>query len=277
MTAENPDLSVIIVSFNPGSFLQACLKAIPAAVGDASWEILLVDNGSTDGSVAGALAAMPAVRLIEAGSNRGFAAANNLALRAARGRTVCLLNPDTQPPAGTIGRLLDFLDRHAQAGVVGPVLLWPDGTPQPFSYGGDPTPLYLLRRAIARIRRRDLHAWSGGIARPVDWVSGACLITRREAITAVGGLDEQFFLYFEDNDWCRRMRQAGWSVWIDPWVQVIHHSRPNPTDLRRRGHYDASLRYFYHKHYGFLAAQALGFVLQCASWRSSGRAQEQAV
>jgi N-acetylglucosaminyl-diphospho-decaprenol L-rhamnosyltransferase len=145
---------------------------------------------------------------------------------------------------------------------VGSALVWPNGEPQPYSHGGDPSPLYLARRAIGRQFRKVLHEWAGGSTRRVDWVSGAALIARRTALQQIGGLDEQFFLYFEDVDLCRRLRHSGWQIAFVPSVAIIHRSRPDPADVIRRRYYDQSLRYFYRKHYGLLAELGIGAMLQ---------------
>ncbi len=134
--------------------------------------------------------------------------------------------------------------------------------PQPYSFGGDPTPLYLLRRAVAHLRGRYLHDWGTATPQQVDWVSGASLVVRREAVERVGGLDEAMFMYFEDNDWCRRMRQAGWQVWYDPASEVVHIGgaslNQNPE---ARAAYYRSLAYFYRKHYGRLAGAAMSAIV----------------
>ena len=163
-----------------------------------------------------------------------------------------MLNNDTLVPPGALERLVAFMDAHSDAGAVGPRLLRPDGIPQPFVFGGDPTLRYLLARGINRLLfGRPLHDWATDAIQPVDWVSGACLMARRAAIEQAGLLDEAIFMYFEDNDWCLRIRQAGWQVVYNPQVAITHIGGQsvarNPA--AQSAYYD-SLRYFYHQHYG---------------------------
>ncbi|MGQ9840674.1 MAG: glycosyltransferase family 2 protein [Anaerolineae bacterium] len=218
-------------------------------------EIIVVDNASTDGSAEMVAAEFPAVRLIRNATNVGYARGNNIGIAASTGRYVLLLNSDTVVPPGALEALVAFMDAHPQAAACSPRLLQPNGTPQPYAFGCDPTPGYLLRRGLARaLFRRPLHNWA--VAEPIraDWVSGACLLVRRAAIEQVGGLDEAMFMYFEDNDWCRRMRLAGWQVWYVPTVAITHIGgaglKQNPA---ARQAYYRSLAYFYRKHYGPLA------------------------
>ena len=198
-------------------------------------------------------AEFPEVRLIRNAENIGFARGNNIGIAASTGRYVLLLNSDTIVPPGTLARLVAFMDAHPQAGACSPRLLQPDGTPQPYAFGCDPTLGYLLRRGVNRLLfRRPLHDWAVAEPIEVDWVSGACLLVRREAIDQVGGLDEAMFMYFEDNDWCRRMRLAGWQVYYVPTVEITHIGgaslKQNPA---ARAAYYRSLAHFYEKHYGW--------------------------
>ena len=198
----------------------------------------------------------PDVHLIVNEGNLGFARANNRGIAASRGRYVLLLNSDTVASPAALEMLVAFMDVHPEAGVVGPRLLRPDGTAQPYAFGGDPTLGYLLRRGFNRLlRRRYLHDWDTDAIQEVDWVSGVCLMARRVAIEQAGPLDEAMFMYFEDNEWCLRIRKAGWKVYYDPQAAIVHIGgqslAKNPA--ARRAYYE-SLRYFYRKHYGFVAS-----------------------
>jgi GT2 family glycosyltransferase len=208
-------------------------------------------------------AGFPAVTLIANAENVGFARANNQGIRACQGRYIVLLNSDTVVPLGALAGLVAFMDAHSDAGAVGPRLLRPDGTPQPYAFGGDPTLGYLLRRGINRLLfRRPLHDWATDAVQQVDWVSGACLLARRAAIEQAGLLDENIFMYFEDNDWCLRIRQAGWRVYFDPQVAITHIGGQSlaQNPIARRA-YRESLRYFYAKHYGPAANLVLRVLL----------------
>ncbi|HUX88265.1 MAG TPA: glycosyltransferase family 2 protein [Chloroflexota bacterium] len=260
--ASDPQVSLIVVDFNAGAQLARCLESA-LKCDDVPNEVVVVDNASSDGSALAAAARFPEVRFLRNESNLGFAAAANLGLAIARGRLIGLLNPDVELPPGALPKLSAFLAEHPRIGAVGPALLGIDGTPQPFSYGGDPSLTYLVRRGWGRVRGQTLHPWSGGDARAVDWVSGACLIARREAWEQVGLLDEGFFLYFEDVDWCRRCRQHGWDVYFVPEVEVTHLSHASYADRARRQYYSAGLQRYYQKHFGPLA----GWILKTALLR----------
>jgi hypothetical protein len=250
-----PTLTVIIVSWNTIHLLRACLESLAAASLAPQMEVIVVDNASSDGSAAMVEHAFPSVRLLRNSENVGFARANNQAICYSRAPFVLLLNSDTVVPPHALAHLLEFMQQHPEAGACGPRLLQPDGEPQAFAFGGDPTPGYLLRRGLVRLLlRRPLHNWHTTQVQPVDWVSGACLLVRRAAIQQAGLLDEHFFMYFEDNDWCLRIRHCGWQVYYNPQVAITHIGgqslAQNPA--ARRAYYH-SLNYFYSQHYGTLA------------------------
>ncbi len=256
------DLSVIVVTWNVRELARACLGALPAATQEISSEIIVVDNASADGTADMVASKFRQATLLRNDSNLGFARANNRGMEIARGRYFVLLNSDTLPPAGSLTAMVAFMDAHARAGAASPRLVRPAGTPQPYAFGDDPSPVYLLRRGFAHASKRYLHDWS--VSQPIQtqWVSGACLLARREAVEQVGGLDERIFMYFEDNDWCRRMRLAGWEVWYNPAAEVIHigGASLNQNPRARAAYYD-SLAYFYRKHYGRLAGAAMGLLV----------------
>lgn len=286
--SSRPDLSIVVLSWNVRELLRECLRSVVSAqesvvrrqlsgadhLAPGSWlltpgscplstELIVVDNASTDGSAEMVVAEFPETRLIRNAENLGYARANNIGIAVGAGRYVLLLNSDTVVPPGTLEALVAFMDAHPQAGACSPRLVQTDGRPQPYAFGGDPTPLYLLRRGINRLLlNRPLHDWAVAEPVQVDWVSGACLLARRAAIEQVGGLDEAMFMYFEDNDWCRRMRLAGWQVWYVPTVAITHIGgaglKQNPAARRA---YRESLRYFYRKHYGPAANLFLRLVL----------------
>jgi GT2 family glycosyltransferase len=168
-----------------------------------------------------------------------------------------MVNPDAEVPAGAFGHLVAYLRAHPTHAAVGPILRGSDDLAQPYSFGGEPTPSYLARRALARVVGRSLDDWATTSPCDVDWVSGACLVARREAFERVGGLDERFFMYFEDVDWCRRCRTAGWSIGLAAPVWVRHASTASYDDLPRRHYYRQSLRRYYAKHYGRRDALAM--------------------
>jgi GT2 family glycosyltransferase len=250
-------LSIIIASWNVRDLLAACLASLRAVTLEI--EIIVVDNASTDGSAEMVAAEFPQATLIRNATNIGFARANNQGICLARGRYVLLLNADTVVPPGALAALVDFMDAHPQAGACGPRLLHPDGTPQPYAFGRDPTPVYLLWRGLNRLLfHRYVHDWATDQVQEAEWVSGACLIVRREAIEQIGGLDENIFMYFEDNDWCLRLRRAGWRVYYNPQASITHLGGQSvKQNSQARTAYYRSLEYFYAKHYGLLARSLL--------------------
>ncbi len=255
-------VDIVIVSFNTARLLADCLCSIPRGAEGLDYQIIVVDNASTDGTAEMLAREFPGVRLIQNSSNRGFGAANNQGIHASSGRYVVLLNGDTLVPPGALARLVDFMEARPRVGASGPRLARPDGRAQPFAFGGDPTPSYLFARGWARLlRRRSLHDWETRQAQPVDWVSGACLIARSEALEQIGGFDERYFMYFEDNDLCLRLRRAGWQVWYDPDVTITHLGGASVKGVSVTRWYHASLRYFYGKHYAPLARVALEIML----------------
>ena len=257
------DLSVVIVNWNLCRLLLDCLRGLPAAASGLAYDATVVDNASHDGSPEMVSAEFPDVRLIRNSENLGFARANNQGIRLAAGRYILLLNNDTILPPGALTGLVRFMDEHPDSGAAGPRLLRPDGTAQPYAFGGDPTPAYLLRRGLVRLLwRRPPHDWATERVQEVDWVSGACLLARGQAVAQVGLLDENIFMYFEDNDWCLRLRQAGWKVYYDPQAEIVHLGgqslAQNPA---ARASYYRSLAYFYGKHYGPAARTLLRLAL----------------
>ncbi len=257
--------SIVILNYNTCDLLSQVLHCISPDMMVTGWHTIVVDNASTDGSADMVARDFPTVQLIRSPENLGFARGNNLGIRATHPDTpyILLLNSDTVVKPESLAALVRFMDAHPEAGAVSPRLLRPDGTPQPFAFGGDPTPVYLLRRGFNQlILRRYLHDWATNKTRIVDWVSGACMLVRREAIDQVGPLDENMFMYFEDNDWCLRMRKAGWQVYYNPQVEIVHLGgqslKKNPEV--QNAYYD-SLTYFYAKHYGRMSQWLLRLVL----------------
>jgi GT2 family glycosyltransferase len=213
------DISIVIVSFNARVDLERCLESLQAAPPAGSHEIIVVDNQSSDGSVAAA-ARWPDVRVIEAGANVGFARATNIGIRASGGTNLLLLNSDTVVPAGAIDRLLAELNRDPEVAVVGPRLVDANGRAE-LSYGRMIGPFNELRQKIRNRRPAIVDRLTRRRHAP-DWVSGACLLVRRADAEAVGLLDERFFMYTEDVDFCAAIKARGRRIVFTPDVQVVH-------------------------------------------------------
>lgn len=223
--AEALDVDVVIVAHDAGDYLRAAVESAASQAGPG--RVVVVDAESTDGSVQSLAASHPRVRVITA-PNRGFSASNNVGIEATSGAYVLLLNPDAELAEGSLLRLVARAEADAHIGIVAPRVLDPDGRVQRGSFGTFPTLASTLalhvRRAFDRVRGRDDAARMEREAEgPADWVTGACMLVRRSAIDEVGEMDEGFFLYLEDTDWCHRMHDRGWQVVIEPSASCIHH------------------------------------------------------
>lgn len=225
-----PTLSIIIVSWNVKELLRACLDSIQAGQGELALEVLVVDSGSGDGTAEMVSAEYPSVRLIACPDNVGFARGNNLGLAAAQGDYLLLLNPDTRLCDDALRVMLDALHSRPDVGLIGPQLLNPDGSHQSsrrrfptlatFLWESTWLQAYAPRRVMRHYYAQDL---PDDAISAVDWVSGAAMLTRRAVVAQVGGLDEAYFMYSEELDWCRRIRQAGWRILYLPTARIVHH------------------------------------------------------
>jgi len=250
-----PDLSIIIVNWNTRDLLIECLNSILSTAADLAVEIIVVDNASTDGSPAVVQRRFPEVRLIGNVANIGFAKANNQAMAISQGRYFLLLNSDTVVLPRALGALVRFADEHSKAGVVGCKLLNADGSLQE-SWASFPA---FWSEVLGRNfrNRPQLPGMCG--AYEVDWVGGACLLVRSAAIQQVGMLDENYFMYSEETDWCFRIKRAGWKVYYLANAEITHlgggsASRTSPVQLIRL--YESKIRFF-RQHYGVASASLL--------------------
>ena len=265
------DLAIVIVSWNVRGLLEACLASVYESLKGSSLagEVWVVDNASTDGSVELVRERFPQARLIANETNVGFAAANNQALRAigftSTGphelpRYILLLNPDTEVLDDALITMVGFLDENPQAGIAGASLLYPDGHLQHSAFAFptltqaflDFFPLH-YRLLNSRLNGRyPRQLYKRGEPFPIDHPLGAALMARGEAIQEVGLLDERFFIYCEEIDWCMRMKKAGWGIYCVPRAEVVHHEAKSTRQVR--GEMFAALwrsRYLlFEKHYG---------------------------
>ncbi len=222
-------LSVAIISRNICEVLRDCISRIPAAAGGLEHEIIVVDNDSSDGNVEMVRDAFPDVRLIANTQNLGFPKAVNQGIRESSSEYIAILNADILAPSESLEQLVKHLDANPEVAAAGPQLTGRDGRLQ-YSGGYAPSPGAVLRQLTGfnalmgnRARGVGVRAWSPKRVMSVDWLCGACLIVRRQAIEAVGGFDESHFMYGEDVEYGLRLRRNGWKLHLVPWVRVIHY------------------------------------------------------
>jgi len=259
-----PRVTAVVVSYNTREELRRCLASLRAHSG-LPCEILVVDNASTDGSADMVQSEYPEARVVRNRENVGFSRANNQGLREATGAYALILNSDAELAPGALPALAALLDARPRLGAVGPRTLNPDGTVQ-ISFGPALTPLseWRQRRLVRGVKRRHPSTLREAAAQAAreqepDWLSGACLLARKEALDAVDGFDEGFFLYEEDVDLCLRLRRAGWGILFTPAAEVVHHlGRSMQADPgRARLEYHRSHLRFYRKHNGPALTAAL--------------------
>ncbi len=257
------DLSVVIVNWNGGEDILRCLQSLRSAPSAVEMEVIVVDNASTDDSVEQIPHLFPSVRVIQTGTNLGFARAANRGLGAAQGDYVLFLNPDTIVPTGTLDAALAALQCRPTIGILGVRLLNSDGSVQP-SCGHFLSLSRLIRQNCSVIRLDKRHRksgwqhnlYNGTQTEEVDWAIGAFLLCPQVVLNEVGGFDEDYFLYSEDMDLCYRMRQHGYGVLYCPEVAVTHHGNRSGAQRwaeQREGEIVRAEQIFLHKHHGRLA------------------------
>jgi len=278
------DVSVVIVNWNTRDILRNCLKSIYEQTGDVALEVIVIDNASSDGSAEMVRKNFPKVSLIENSENRGFAAANNQGITIAKGRYVLLLNSDTIILDNAIDKTLSFADAHPEAGVVG-CQVWENSETIQMTCFRFPSVFNLFLSAFwlnkifkhNRILGREWMLWWGRDSeREVDVISGSFMFVRRKAIDEAGLMDEDYFLYYEETDWCYRFANAGWKILFWPGAKILHwHGGRNSSKqeaLKMFVQFQKSLLIFFRKHYGWLnciTARLLlimSFGLRCCSW-----------
>ena len=252
------DLSVIIVNWNTRDLLLKCLESLYSTLQGLAHEVIVVDNDSSDGSVQAVGERFPQVTVLANKRNIGFAGANNLAFRRARGRYLLILNSDVEVTPEAVPGTVRFLDSHPKAAAAGIQLFFPDGRKQN-SFDSFPTIATeilnksLLRKLFPRALPSKNQEYTSPL--PVDLVIGAFLMVRREVVEEVGDLDERFFLFMEEADWCLRMRRAGWEIYYLPDYRAIHHHGASKRKLESASwiEYYRSTYLYFRKHRGLLA------------------------
>jgi GT2 family glycosyltransferase len=245
------DLSVSIVNTQSRELLLGCLESL----GGTDVEVVVLDNASEDGSVAAVRERFPRVRVIPQEFRAGFGANHNTVIRVTRGRYVYVLNEDTTAGDWGFERIVAYLDSHPQVAALGPRLVYPDGRQQASAWRF-PTPV-VTTLGLATLGKIGVKQSRGTEPRAVDWVMGAALVLRREALAQVGLFDEGFFLYSEEVDLQFRLRQAGWEVHYFPEVTVVHHESQFSAGIpeRRINEMWRSRHRYWHKHHSRVGAR----------------------
>lgn len=259
------DVSIVIVNWNACQITCDCLKSVYGQTGNINFEVIVVDNASTDGSAEMVKRNFPRVTLVENSENLGFARANNIGIRTSKGRYACLVNSDVIMLEDCIKNLMSFMDKHPTIGMAGPRILNPDRTLQP-SCRHFPTiwnnlcPALGLNRIFPKSAFFSgwiMNYWNHDSVRSVDALSGCFWMVRRKALNEVGLLDEDFFIYGEDLDWCKRFHKADWDVAFSPGAEAVHIGGASSANAPIKFYLEmqkADLQYWRKHHGRFMAA-----------------------
>lgn len=248
------DVVAVVVNWNTSDLLDACLSSLAADVPDGvAQHIVVVDNGSEDGSAALVRDKWPAVQLIVNPQNEGYTRANNRAIRSCGGDYLLLINADAQVRPGCLDSMVARMEADPGAAVVGPRLVYGDGTWQRWTAGQSPgvasvAAFYLFMEKLPGPFRRHSLFLADDVSEPFEpeWVSSACMLVRRAALDEIGLMDETYFCYMDDVDLCQRARDAGWRVWYEPGAEAVHlmgqstrrqTGRASPSAIRNFNHY----------------------------------------
>ena len=288
-----PLLSVVIVSYNVRDLLKGCLDSLLETLDGSGWgapprdfEVWVVDNASCDGSADMVHRAFPRAQVIASRSNLGFAAANNLALSKCQGRYLLLLNPDTLIRPQAIGALIAHLEDHPEVGIVGPKLVYPDGELQHSAFAFPTLTMAFLdffpinhRLADSRLNGRYSQALYERGAFPIDHPLGAALAARREVWEGLGPLDEDFFMYCEEIDWCMRARRVGWQIHCVPSAEIVHLGGASASQRQQEMFVELHRSRFrlFQKHYGPLYTWAARWIVRLGMTRERARRRREAL
>jgi GT2 family glycosyltransferase len=279
-----PDVSVVVVNWNLKEYLRDCLNSLQQHSGDLTVETLVVDNGSTDGSIEMVKKEFPNVTLLCNAKNVGFSRASNQAIKKAGGRYLFLMNNDAILFKDALPRLVEFMDQNTDVGICGPKVINEDGTLQIYAKGYYPS----LPRALGHFflppilhrcfRSLGFYEFQESIiSKPIDWLSGCAILARREAVESVGMLNEKVFMYCEDVDWCYRMNRAGWKIYYVPSAVVMHYGGQSMKKQTGKvvGAHRAGLVAFYSQYHGSVASTVfrmvllIGYAMQALRWVGS--------
>jgi GT2 family glycosyltransferase len=262
-TAPNPILSIVLVGWNNKAYLDPCLKSLYDSGMKNSFDVIVVDNGSTDGSQQMLAEKYPAVMQLQNADNVGLGKASNQGIRATHGRYILLLNNDTIVNGASFDAMIEFLNKNPKTGAVGGKLMNPDGTVQAgYNYFSSLHEEFLVATQLGELFRTGYPAVMDAIeVKSVDWLGSACLMVRRSALDQVGLLDEGYFIYGDEADLQYRMKKARWDVHFLPNATTIHYGGRSMDRWKRRKMVYRGKLLFYQKHYGFLQTFLLRMLL----------------
>lgn len=270
MSAARPDLSIVIVEWNTVDMLRDCLASVYANDGGLNLQVIVVDNASSDGSPEMVEAEFPQVTQIRNADNRGFAAANNQGFEICTGRHILLLNSDTYVLGDVLAASVRYLDENPEVGTMGCRVLNPDRTMQrTCSMWPRLLDLLFMSSGLWKLKRPEFFGryqmthWQRDTTREVEVISGCYMMLRREVLEQVGPLDENFFFFGEETDWCRRMQDAGWRLMFTPVGEIVHYGSASARKLNHKRDLmltDATIR-LHRKHSGRLAATGAWMIL----------------
>jgi N-acetylglucosaminyl-diphospho-decaprenol L-rhamnosyltransferase len=262
-TTMDPTLSIVLVCWNNSSYMDACLKSLYETGLKNTFDIIVVDNGSTDGSQQMLTEKYPQVKILQNPGNVGLGKASNQGIQATTGKYVLLLNNDTIVNGQAFDEMINFLDQNPRTGAVGGKLLNPDGTTQAgYNYFSSLPEEFLVATRLGLLIRRGYPAvMDANEIRSVDWLGSACLMVRRSALDKVGLLDEGYFIYGDETDLQYRLKKAGWEVYFLPHATTIHFGGRSMNRWSRRKMVYRGKMLFYQKHYGALQTLLLRILL----------------
>lgn len=258
------DLSIVILSYNTRNILLDCLKSIIRNVKKLNYELIVVDNASSDNSANSVEKDFPQVKLIRSPKNLGFAAGNNLGVKKTKGKYLLFLNSDTLLKEGSLEGLVNYMEKHPEVGAIGPKLLNEDGTSQGSAGAFPSLKVVLLMLFKEHFGGSKLVRTSYSDICEVDWLMGSALLIRKDVFLQVGGFDENIFMYYDEVELCYRIRKANFSIIFNPNFEIIHLWQRSSTSGRSGpilGNYKGLL-YFYRKHKSYLELLILKIMLK---------------
>jgi len=273
-----PDVSISITNHNTKDYLEDCIRSIEESGIRRSYEIIVVDDASNDGSADMISGKHPKIKVIKNKINLGYVKSNNVGIRASRSKYVLSLNSDTKILGGAIDKLIDFMDKNPNAGAVGPKLLNSDGSVQLQARRGFPTPINSLFYFSGLSRLFPKSGLMGGYlltyldnttTAEIDSLCGAAMVVRREVIDKVGLMDESYFMYGDDIDWCYRIKQGGWKVYYLPEAEIIHFGGRGGSrrqSYRNIFEFHRAMALFYKKHYSKDHLVLLNWLVYSGIW-----------